>query len=360
MNNVRSELIHILRCFLNSNYNYSINTDIDELYNLSNSLGVGSIVGYTLDKSNIKNTKFNNSVFKALNKYERLSNTRNELDKLLDDKYQYLYIKGLTISKYYEEPYLRYSSDIDVIVEKEKYEEIYNLLLSNGYKLIRRDYQETTLVSPNNIVIDLHRYYTLGDNKFEELFNDCFNETHELDINYNYVFNLIHCLKHFKAGILSYKFFIDLYYLRKNIDINVTDELLKKVNLRKFNDSVNHYLDCLLENKEYSENDYKLEEFIFSYSIDLGNKNRVLINSFGKSRLSYVLSRVFIPFDIISEEYPVVKKHKILLPVYYIKRIVRAVNGKRKSYVFNEIKNNSTTNKDEIEKMHDFINNIIG
>lgn len=360
MNSSKTEVINILKSYLNKQYNYSLNCDIDELYNLSNALGITSIIGYTLNKCSIKNDKFENSIYKSLNKYERIINARNELDKLLNNKYQYLYIKGYTISKYYDEPYIRYSSDMDIIVEEEKYDEICKLLLKHNYKIKRRDKQEITLKSPNNITIDLHRYYTLDNDKFEEIFGNCFNETHELDINYNYVFNLAHCLKHLKSGILKYRFFIDLYYLRDLIDVKKTNELLVKTNLDTFNKNVNSYLDCILGKKEYSKNDLKIEEFIFSCANDMGIRNRIAINSYGKSKFSYLLSRVFIPYDLISEEYPILQKYKVLLPVYYVKRIIRISTGIRKDYAINEVRNNGSINSEEIKEMHEFIDNIVG
>ena len=37
-------------------------------------------------------------------------------------------------------------------------------------------------------------------------------------------------------------------------------------------------------------------------------------------KLRYVLSRVFIPYDTIKLYYPILQKHKWLLPVMYIRR----------------------------------------
>lgn len=358
MNKTKNDLIYTLRSFFKKAYNYSLSGSVDELYKLSSKLGVAGVIGYTLNESNIKDSRFESIIYKTLNKHERFVNTRNEIDALFSNNFKYLYIKGLAISKYYEEPYLRYSSDIDIIVEESKYEIAYKLLLENGYKLVRRDKQEITLVNANNIMIDLHRYYTLTDDNFELLFKDCFNDTHELDINYNYVFNLMHCLKHFRSGILNYKFFVDLYYLRGNIDRTITNNLLNSINMKKFDDSMNSYLDCILGNKNYDDNDKDIEDFIFNYIKDSGNNNRVLINSYGKSKLKYLLSRVFIPFDLISEEYPILHKYKILLPIYYVKRVIRIATGKRSKYAYNELKNNKQSSKEQISKMHEFVSKI--
>lgn len=352
MNNVRNEITNIIRSFLKQEYNVSIDCEIDELYDISNKLAISNIVGYTLNKSNIKNTVFEKSVYKGLTKYELLANTRKQIDSLFQD-IKYLYIKGLTISKYYEEPYLRYSSDLDVVIADDDFDKAYNTLINNGYKFISRNSQEVVLIGKNKATIDLHYLFTIEDEKFESLYKNCFNDSHELDINYNYVFCIEHCLKHFKYGILHFKNILDIFYLRKNIDNNKVSELLNEFGLTKFNECLNHYLDCLLGIKEYSDIDRKIEDFIFNYTYDLGKTNRVLIKSYNKSKFSYLLSRAFVPYEIISNEYPILKKNKLLLPIYYVKRVI-----KWRKVAIREIKGNFRSKATEIEQMHDFMQEI--
>ena len=357
MASCRQEIINILRCYLNNDYNYSFDGNFDELYDLSNNLEIGSVIGYTLNKCNIKTKRFDNSIYKSLNKHERLVATAKNIEELFAGKYDFLFLKGLSISKYYEEPYLRHIGDIDIIVKEDNFVDAHSLLTNNGYRFVRSIKEEVTLANSLDIVVDLHHFNKLGEG-FKLLLKDQFSDRKELDINYLYVYNLLHCLKHFKLGVLTYRFFIDLFYLRKLIDNDVVDKLLKECDLSLFNTSVNSYLDALITKKEYSENDIQIENFIFNYSVDSGSKNRTLINSYGKTRLTYLLSRLFIPYKLISEEYSILKKHKLLLPFYYVKRIITIAKGYRGKYARDEIESIFSFNTEASKDMQTFLKSI--
>lgn len=352
----KDTLLLILKAYLNNSYDINIDFDINELYKLSNALNVSTIVSYVLNKLNIKDEHIDKTLYKAINKYERLNDLRNNINILFNNKFDYLFIKGSSISKYYNEPYLRYSADIDVIV-KDKYEEACNLLLNNGFNKKSVNKQETCLIY-NGLTVDLHRLFDKNNDNYEEIYLDSFNDNHELDINYKYLYLLTHTSKHLLSGQLELRSFVDLYYLRQQIDNKVVNKLLVETNLVTFNDTINHYLDVLMGKEEYTDLDYTLEEFIFNYADDFGNRSRVLINSYGKSKISYLLNRVFIPYDKLVYDYPILNKYKILTPFYYIVRLFKPLKYKRGKYTYNELINNSKVSNDDIENMHKFIKEI--
>lgn len=349
-------LLKIIRAYLNNQYDIKIDGDLAELYKLSNNLNVSTITAYVLNKINIKNNLFENVSFKAINKYERLQQLTNNINKLFDEKIEYVFVKGATISKYYDEPYLRYSGDIDVVVNS-GYKRAYDVLLNNGLKILLQNKQETVF-RYNGYNIDLHRSFSENNDKYESIFSNLINNNHELDINYKYIYCLMHASKHLLYGQLTLRTFIDIFYLRKLIDKDIVNELLKKVDLVDFNNALNSYLNVLLGEKEYEEIDNKIEHFIFEYALDNGNKNRVLINSYGKSSIAYLLSRLFIPYENMSYDYPILKKYKVLLPLFYVVRLFKPFKYKRGKYTYNELKNSGNRNNNDITNMHDFIKDI--
>lgn len=165
-------------------------------------------------------------------------------------------------------------------------------------------------------------------------------------------------MKHIKFGQFELRFFVDLFYLRKLIDKDVVHDLLNETSLVLFDNKVNYYLDVLLNNKEYDDLSEKIEDFIFQYGEDSGNKNRVLINSTDKSSVSYLLSRIFIPYDKMCYEYPILVKHKFLLPTYYIVRIFKPLKSKRVKYTYREISNSLSKTKKDVIDMKNFIESI--
>ena len=94
MNNIKEDVLNILRSFLLSKYDISFNGDFNELYTLTNKLVVSNVVGYTLHSSGIDNPIFNNSIYKSVNKYERIIVTRQLIEKLFNEnQLEYLFIK---------------------------------------------------------------------------------------------------------------------------------------------------------------------------------------------------------------------------------------------------------------------------
>ena len=60
---------------------------------------------------------------------------QNDLVKILEGGgYSYAIIKGASASSYYNAPFERILGDVDFLIDKEKKEELENLLLSNGYQ----------------------------------------------------------------------------------------------------------------------------------------------------------------------------------------------------------------------------------
>lgn len=357
MNNIKEDVLNIIRSFILSKYDISFDGDINDLYNISNKLVVSNIVGYTLNKSGYKETIFNSSIYKAVNQYERIIDTRKDIDNILNN-INYLYVKGLKIAELYPESYLRDSCDIDIVIDNNDFDKAYKLFINNGYKELSRNKNEIALRNRKGILIDLHSSFAFNDDKFDELFISTFNNTHELDNNYLYVYMIRHIKKHILGGLLKYRYLIDLYYLRNNIDKDIVDDLLSKAELTILNDSLNSYIDAFIGLKEYSDLDKKLEDFIFSCSSDKGITNRILINSYGKSKISYILSRVFISYDLMVLEYPKLRENKLFLPYFYIKRIVRIRKRNRAKYHSKELKNSLKTSKNDIDNMHMFINKI--
>lgn len=350
-----NDLKKILKVFMLESYDFNIECNINDLYKLTSALNVSTIVGYVLNKKSIKDDYFEKTLFKSINRYERLLKTRKEIDLLFNSKVNYLYVKGTSIAKYYPEPYLRYSRDIDIVV-KENLDSACKLLEKSGYKCITKTPQEYSY-EKNDIVVDLHRTYMEEKDSLEEIFKDAKILNQELDINYKYLYLLIHCMKHMIYGQLEYRFFVDLFYLRQLIDKNVVNDLLEKCNMTLFDSRVNHYLDYLLNDKNDDiVND--IDDFILQYAFDYGNKNRVLINSQNKSGFKYIISRLFIPYDKMCYEYPILKKNKILLPIFYIVRLFKPLKKNRLKYTYKEINNTINKNPNDINKIQDFINKM--
>lgn len=356
----REDLLSIIRAYLKKQkYEYE-EIDFVSVLKLAESLRVGNIVLYELKKSGYHYDLIDKHLYSSMIKYEKYNREKERISLLLNkNSIKHLYVKGLSMARHYDETYLRDFTDLDVVVQKQAHSKASSLLVNElKYKYYKRMIHEDEMSTVDNLNVDLHRTFLFDDEDSELIFSDCFNENHELDINHEYLFLLMHCLKHFKEGVLDLRFFIDLYYLRSLINNNIVDDLLIEAKITVFNSKMNSYLDCLLGNKEYDEIDKNIEDFIFSYGLDSGAKNKVLINRISKNRISYYLERLFPSYKLMKYEYPILNKIALLLPVYYVVRIIKIVFSNRGEYAFNEMLNNSKVNDEDIKIMRKIVDDL--
>lgn len=335
MDNTFDYLKEIIRTYLNDDKLSIRNINIKDLYDLSNSLNVSSIVGYTLKNNNNYQNIFDKSLYKSMNRYTLFSNYKNIISKLFSkNNIRYIYLKGSTLSCYYKEEYLRYSSDLDIVVYKEDFDKALDLIVNDlSFSIKHRSLNEISLNNNKGVDVDLHKQFELDNPAVEDVFKDCFKDN-ELDINYKYIYLINHEAKHFILGQLSMRFFIDLFYLRKLIDRNLVDNVLDKLNLIKFDNALNHYLDYLLKDIEPNDIDLLLDDYILSYANDFGVNNRVNLSS---NKFSYIINRSFPSFKEMSGVFPYLNKYPFLLPWSYLTRIFKTLICKRRKYVFNEL-----------------------
>ena len=346
MINAYNDLKNIIRSYLLKEKLDKIASNTKDLYNLSLSLNVPCVIGYTLKNNNQYDPIFDKSIYKSLNRYTSFQKCRDTISVLFsNEKIKYIFLKGATIAKYYVEPYLRYSSDVDLIIHKDDYDRALSLLTDKLSFVIKKHLpNEMTLLSPEGVSIDFHRTFEYEKEEFEKIFENCF-DNNELDINYKYVHLLEHQAKHFVRGILELRFFIDLFYLRDKINKEKVGQLLDKIELRDFDLKLNSYLDYILLLHEPTDIDLKIEQYILSYAKDQGASNRV---NNSQNKAFYFINHAFPSYKIMKGVYPILEKYPVLLPWYYIVRIVKMLKSDRRHYVADEFKGSISDSKSSL------------
>ena len=111
---------------------------LSELYRLSKAHDVAHLVGDSLSKcgvfANLPDTleeneratiekikaKFDEQIFTAVYRYENINYELERLKETLEEaEIPFILLKGSVIRKYYPEPWMRTSCDIDILVKKE-------------------------------------------------------------------------------------------------------------------------------------------------------------------------------------------------------------------------------------------------
>lgn len=356
MKYLKKDIIDIIRSSLLKNYSAPIKSDISEIIDMSEKLNVAGIVCNFLKKTNVKNDYIDRVLYKQITRYEIHNIEIDSLNKLFDKhKINYTYIKGHTLNKYYDLPYLRYSEDIDIVVFKDDFERAKNLLI-NEMNYVQKEVLRKNEISlyKKDICVDLHYMYMKEDDIIENVLSNAKINNHELTNEYKYLEIVAHSYKHMYDGLFELKAILDLYYLRKNnLNFDLIESLLKKTGLEKYNECLINYLNSILSNN-YDDTSKELEDYLFNMVLDNGVTNKVLI----KNKKGYILNRVFLDYDTISDYYPILKKYPYLTPFYEVKRLFVILKNKRIKYGIQEVKSFNKLSREDLAKAESFKSKI--
>lgn len=352
--------------------------ELKALYKLSKSHDLAHIVGNALlnadllGEGKLKET-YQNDVFTAVYRYETLAYELEELRRVFNEaKIPFIPLKGSVIRKYYPEPWMRTSCDIDILVHEENLERAKKAIIEKlSYSLSNdRTNHDISLYSSNGVHLELH-YNLVEDGRFPQadtLLDCCWEYTYSEDSGkvikfkepFFYFYHVLHMAKHFKIGGCGVRSFLDLWILNHKVSFDKQErfELLKKSGLIKFVEQSKDLAETWFSGREYTELTRKMETYILQGGVYGTLENRVAVERTKKSKFGYVLSRIWLPYKSLKCLYPSLEKHKWLLPFYEIRRwFALLFNGgvKRGS---NELKVNANLSEEKKQAAKNLIDEL--
>ena len=201
------------------------------------------------------------AIFRAIYRYEQMNYTLTQLcDTLEEAQIPFIPLKGSVIRKYYSEPWMRTSCDIDVLIHEVDLDKAVDFLVKNlGYTYKQKFTHDVSMFAPNGVHIELH--YSLMDDEpvkssFDVLGNvwdtamkkDNYGYWYELPDDIFYFYHIAHMAKHFENGGCGIRTFIDIHILNHQVQFDDTRrmELLERGELLIFANQAN-----LLSLQEY-------------------------------------------------------------------------------------------------------------
>ncbi len=282
--------------------------------------------------------------------------TQQLLIKRIKDIYKnqdidYIFLKGAHLKSIYPKTYYRGMTDVDVLIYQKHYKKANKILKKHDFKCIEKYYFHNTYVYKNeNEHLELHPFIQHDfDHKYDGLFKSPFENVLETDDNekqftheYELVYLLYHLAKHVQSSGIGIRSLLDIYLYTKTFDLNeqVLSDLLIKTQLKKFYELIiglhQFYLDDKFDMKNFNFNQYSEEDFIriLEDVIHTGMHGKAAndtyermlsamdINSF-KDKVKYLMRTSFPSYRKVSRKYDVIKYIPILLPFYWVIRIIR-------------------------------------
>ena len=317
---------------------------------------LSSAQGFDCEKYKGLQTKIFSIVFAQT---KRTANFKKIYQVLLDNGIKPLVLKGIICRNLYGDLCdHRPSGDEDILVKKEDYFKVEQILKENGYtpeeevtKKTLTGVQEVTFKHPNGLNIEVHLNIIGTENRLRSKMNKFFENAlenavlMEIDgqgyytLNYsdNYIYLFYHLFKHFTTAGVGVRQLLDLLKFAQAygsyFDWQRVYEAIESINAQKmYGDLVeigNKYMGFSIENPYGETHVERLLEDMFSAGAygngnfeQMGSKVKVMsaIDSDGKSSK---LRMLFPSVESMREHYKVLYNHPYLLPVMWGVRIVR-------------------------------------
>ncbi len=311
---------------------------------------------------------------KAVYRYERIKREYDNLCTVLEQsKIPFLPLKGAVIREYYPEPWMRTSCDIDILVHKEDIERAKSVLVENhGYEYRGQGSHDISLFGKANVHIELH--YELVEEKIAkeavkilknvwEVSNvrDGYTYWYEMPDEMFYFYHIAHMAKHFENGGCGIRPFIDLWILDRINGANEEkrDALLQDGNLLKFANASRKLSRIWFSGEPCDMLSRQMEDYILQGGVYGNNENRVTVQQQKKGgKIKYALSKIFISYESIKFQYPILQKYKWLTPIMEVRRWFKLIFCGHAKRVVNELKLNQTISSDKAESTKAFLRNI--
>ena len=251
----------------------------------------------------------------------------------------FIALKGSTVRDFYREAYFRTSCDIDVLVHEEKLESAVTALTEGlGYKVHgEKSYHDISLFSESGVHLELHFNICEKQEKLDRLLSRVWEfakrageGSHEHLLSGEYLlFHLIaHAAYHFTSGGCGVKPVMDLWVLEEKMQYDKAKlkELCAECGLEKFHTEMLKLSRIWFSGEEGDSLSDELEDYILKAGVYGKTENKVAVEqSKDSSKLAYLMRRIFIPYDDLKYYYPILQKHKWLLPAMEVRRWFRLV-----------------------------------
>lgn len=247
-------------------------------------------------------------------------------------------LKGSVMREYYPEPWMRTSCDIDILVHETDIERASEILVNSlGYEKDEVGTHDVSFCSVNGTRIELH--YKLSeiyfDNVAEDLIDDVWSYSYPKDgyryyyaltDEFFYLYHIYHMAKHFEIGGCGIRPFLDLWLLDNKVPHgkDKRDTLLEKSSLLKFANCCRELSCFWFSDGQASDTVLEFQEFILNGGVYGTLSNRAsVIQAKNDNRLKRVSEMLFLSYDKLKIQYPVIERHKWLTPYYEICRWFR-------------------------------------
>lgn len=352
---------------------------LPRLYALAKHHDLAHIVAAALDRLGLLSDdevseKFRKQQFVAVYRYERLQYELTQVSGVLEDAgIAFVPLKGSVLRQYYPEPWMRTSCDIDILVHEEDLDRAAEVLVSRiEYRKENKGSHDLQMFSPSGIHLELH--YNLIEEIYDEGAHRLLSGVWEYlqpEEGYQYRFRMTdamfyfyhvaHMAKHFSHGGCGIRPFMDLWILEHRMEHSdeARNELLEQGGLRKFAEAGRALSEVWFAGESEDELSGQMANYILTGGVYGNLDNMVAVQRTQRGgKLRYLLSRVFLPYEVIKFHYPVLEKHRWLTPFYEVRRWFKLLQRGRMKRSLHELNVTASISGENAAQTDDLIRKL--
>ncbi|MDO5124200.1 MAG: nucleotidyltransferase family protein [Eubacteriales bacterium] len=317
----------------------------DTLYDFAIEQNISALILPAIKKLNIPAEvfeKFDKDKYQKMAREARMCiEAQNVFDALSQNDIDYIKMKGIVIKDFYPLSYMRTFGDIDLYVGEIDRGQVKSVMENLGYKAEHSNeshdgYEKGRFSFEMHSSILPKHYRDILSKPFEHSENDCADpHSFVLEKNYFYLHLITHLYKHFAFGGCGIRLYCDLYFFEKahpDLDFDFIEATLKKYNFDEFYTHTKKLLEIFFCGGESDERYDLIMDYIFANGVQ-GDQD--LMRMHENHRLRFIDKVQFIAhnwfgYEILSLKYPTLKKAPVLLPVFWVVRLVDPLFRNRK------------------------------
>lgn len=317
---------------------------------------------------------FTQSKYKAICRHEQQKYEYERVASALSQAcLPYMPLKGLVLKKYWKEPWLRTSHDLDIMVPYDCIKSAVRCVTDKlAYKKRGTTNHDISLLSPAGVILELH--HSMLDNmrstEAARVIKTVWDHALPSDTPYEYTLDepmfvflhIAHMADHFERGGCGIRFFIDLWLMNKSSPFSEdTWETLRSGKLEEFTKAslklAGHWFEGIPGDKDTAA----FEKYILSGGLYGSLENKVafgVCGSDGSDKRRYIMSRIFMPYERMEHMYPVLHNHKWLFPFMQVYRWFQRIFKKGVKFYTKELKLSgeiSDERKDSIKALRKYL-----
>lgn len=272
-------------------------------------------------------------------------------------------LQGTKLKELYPSPEYRTMSDLDFIVEPSRLTECGNILENLGYICKACGDYEINGIRRPDILVELHTDYFSPHSDYYRIMGEpfsCESQSEAEKLTELYLYTVLHTAKHYFASGCGIRrvldmYFLDLYY-GDIVDREYIDSILHKANVKVFADEFLSLAREWFGQQDSLRNTKAMENYVFQAGLHGKRENYISGRiqqmekggtiSFG-AKVKYLFSRLFPGDRVMLNQYPVLKKWRILYPVCWILRIFKMLLGKNREASVLDLKLIFRTNSEQ-------------